>query len=50
MRIGYFLLAAYQPFLDAGFDEVYVANWGPHYREMIALHGEHVLPRLRRRG
>jgi G6PDH family F420-dependent oxidoreductase len=40
-------LAAYEPFLDAGFDEVYVANMGPHYRQMIALHGEHVLPRLR---
>ena len=42
-------LAAYEPFLEAGYDEVYVANMGPHYREMIALHGEHVLPELRRR-
>ena len=32
---------------EAGFDEVYVANMGPHYRQMIALHGEQVLPRLR---
>jgi len=40
-------LAAYEPFIDAGYDEIYVANMGPHYREMIALHGEHVLPRLR---
>ena len=41
-------LAAYEPFLEAGYDEVYVANMGPHYREMIALHGE-LLPRLRER-
>lgn len=40
-------LAAYEPFLEAGFDEVYVANMGPHYRQMISLHGEQVLPRLR---
>jgi G6PDH family F420-dependent oxidoreductase len=43
-------LAAYQPFVEAGYDEIYVANMGPHYAEMIALHGEHVLPRLRERG
>ncbi|HEX5428489.1 MAG TPA: hypothetical protein VFX00_09190 [Pedococcus sp.] len=28
---------------DAGYDELYVANMGPHYREMIAFYGEHVL-------
>lgn len=32
---------------DAGFDELYVANIGPHYAEMIAFYGEQVLPALR---
>ncbi|MFS3129811.1 TIGR03557 family F420-dependent LLM class oxidoreductase [Nocardioides sp. Bht2] len=40
-------VAKLQEFVDAGFDEVYVANIGPHYREMIAAYGEQVLPRLR---
>ncbi|MDP3893476.1 TIGR03557 family F420-dependent LLM class oxidoreductase [Nocardioides sp.] len=40
-------LAAFQPYLDAGFDELYVANMGPHYREMISAYGERVLPALR---
>lgn len=39
--------AAFQPYLDAGFDEVYVANIGPHYREMLKLYGEQVLGSLR---
>ncbi|MGH3347204.1 MAG: TIGR03557 family F420-dependent LLM class oxidoreductase [Nocardioides sp.] len=34
-------------FLDLGYDEVYVANMGPHYRDMIRMFGEHVLPELR---
>lgn len=38
---------AVQEYADAGFDEVYVSNIGPHWREMIAFYGEHVLPRLR---
>ncbi len=37
----------FAPYADAGFDEVYVANMGPHYREMIAMYGEKVLPALR---
>ena len=37
------------PYVDAGFDEVYVANMGPHYADMIAAYGEHVLPALRSR-
>lgn len=41
-------LAAYQPYLDAGFDEIYVANMGPHYADMIATYGAEVLPELRR--
>ncbi|MBI1376501.1 MAG: TIGR03557 family F420-dependent LLM class oxidoreductase [Frankiales bacterium] len=32
---------------DAGFDEVYVANMGPHFRDMIRAYGDEVLPRVR---
>ncbi len=39
-------VAAFAPFRDAGFDEVYVANMGPHYREMIEFYGREVLPAL----
>lgn len=37
---------AFTPYAEAGFDEVYVANMGPRWREMIAFYGEQVLPRL----
>ena len=40
-------VAAYAPFVDAGFDEVYVANMGPHYADMLAAYGSDVLPELR---
>ncbi len=40
--------AAYTPYLEAGFDEIYVANMGPNYRQMIEAFGAHVLPRVRR--
>ena len=40
-------LAVFQPYADAGFDEVYVANIGPHYREFFRLYSDQVLPRLR---
>jgi len=43
-------LAALQPYLDAGFEEVYVANMGPHYRDMIRAYGKDVLPELRTRA
>ncbi len=36
--------AAFDPFADAGFDEVYVANMGPNYRRMIEFYGDEVLP------
>jgi G6PDH family F420-dependent oxidoreductase len=36
-----------QQYRDAGYDELYVANMGPHFRDMIAFYGEHVLPALR---
>lgn len=38
---------AWAPYLEAGYDEVYVANMGPHYAEMIRMYGEKVLPALR---
>jgi hypothetical protein len=31
-------------FVSAGYDEVYVANMGPNYREMIEAYGREVLP------
>ncbi len=34
-------------YADAGYDELYVANMGPHYKEMIQFYGEKVLPDLR---
>ncbi|MDP3966657.1 MAG: TIGR03557 family F420-dependent LLM class oxidoreductase [Nocardioides sp.] len=38
---------AFTPYVEAGFEEVFVSNMGPHYREMLAAYGEHVLPALR---
>ena len=35
-------------FLDAGYDEIYVANMGPHYQGMLDLWRDEVLPELRR--
>jgi G6PDH family F420-dependent oxidoreductase len=40
-------LAQLREYRDAGFDEVYVANMGPHYREMIEAYGHDVLPTMR---
>jgi hypothetical protein len=34
-------------FASAGYDEVYVANMGPNYREMIDAYGRDVLPAVR---
>ena len=36
-----------QSFVDAGYDEVYVANMGPHYAPMIEAYGREVLPAVR---
>ena len=33
-------------YVDAGYDEVYVANMGPHYLAMIEAYGRDVLPEL----
>jgi len=38
---------AFGPFLEAGFDEIYVANMGPSYVEMLRAYGTDVLPALR---
>src|SRR3954453_1277676 len=43
-------LAAFQPYLEAGFDEIYVANMGPHSADMMKLYRDEVLPELRRSG
>jgi G6PDH family F420-dependent oxidoreductase len=43
-------LASMQPYVDVGFDEVYVANMGPNYRDMIRAYGKDVLPELRKRA
>jgi len=33
-------------YAEAGYDEYYVANMGPHHQEMIRFYGEQVLPKL----
>jgi G6PDH family F420-dependent oxidoreductase len=38
---------AMKKYVDVGYDEVYVANMGPHYLDMIELYGREVLPALR---
>jgi hypothetical protein len=38
---------SFRPFVEAGFDEVYVANIGPHYADMISRFGAEVLPAVR---
>ncbi|WP_426244656.1 TIGR03557 family F420-dependent LLM class oxidoreductase [Nocardioides sp. LHG3406-4] len=37
-------------YVDAGFDDLYVANMGPHYAQMIEAFGAEVLPALRERA
>lgn len=43
-------VAAFQPFLEAGFDEIYVANIGPEYAAMLRAYGRDVLPALKANG
>jgi hypothetical protein len=31
-------------YAEAGYDALYVANMGPHYREMIDFYGQQILP------
>jgi len=40
-------VAQLQEYVDAGYDEVYVANMGPEYLAMIQAYGQDVLPELR---
>lgn len=42
-------LKTYDPYLEVGFDELYVANMGPHYADMIRMYGKEILPELRKR-
>jgi G6PDH family F420-dependent oxidoreductase len=37
----------FQTYAEAGFDEVYVSNMGPHHRDFFDLYRDDVLPRLR---
>jgi G6PDH family F420-dependent oxidoreductase len=39
-------LSQIKEYADAGFDELYVANMGPHHEQMIDFYGREVLPRL----
>jgi hypothetical protein len=39
-------LEAFAPYVDAGFDEIYIANVGPHHADMLKRYGEKVLPEL----
>src|SRR4030095_6414241 len=38
---------AFRPYADAGFDEVYVANIGPHYGQMLEFYRDEILPAIR---
>jgi G6PDH family F420-dependent oxidoreductase len=40
-------LEAFQPYAKAGFDEIYISNIGPHYRDFFELYADEILPRLR---
>ncbi|WP_310962057.1 TIGR03557 family F420-dependent LLM class oxidoreductase [Nocardioides terrisoli] len=40
-------LSQLREYADAGYDELNIANMGPHYREMIAFYASEVLPRFR---
>jgi G6PDH family F420-dependent oxidoreductase len=40
-------IESFVPYLDAGFEEIYVANIGPHYADMIKRFGAEVLPAVR---
>ena len=40
-------LEAVKEYVDAGFEEVYVGNIGPHTSDMLQMWGREVLPQLR---
>jgi G6PDH family F420-dependent oxidoreductase len=37
-------LSQIRQYADAGYDELYLANMGPHHQEMIEFYGKHILP------
>jgi G6PDH family F420-dependent oxidoreductase len=39
-------LSQIREYADAGYDELYLANMGPHHQEMIEFYGKHILPSL----
>lgn len=41
-------LAQIRQYAEAGYDELYLANMGPHHQEMIEFYGRHVLPEVAR--
>lgn len=43
-------IEAFAPYVDAGFEEIYVADIGPHYQDMIKRFGAEVLPAVRERA
>jgi hypothetical protein len=40
---------AFTPYVEAGFSEAYVANVGPHYKQMFSVYADEVLPAVRER-
>ncbi len=43
-------LNAFKPYVEAGFDEIYVANMGSHSVDMLNLYRTEILPELRARS
>jgi G6PDH family F420-dependent oxidoreductase len=39
-------IAQIQQYADAGYDELYIANMGPHFADMVAFYGDEVLPHV----
>src|SRR5690606_36543220 len=39
----------FAPFAEAGFDDIYIANIGPDWRQMMEAYGKEILPELRSR-
>jgi G6PDH family F420-dependent oxidoreductase len=40
-------IEAFKPYVDVGFDEIYLANMGPHSQDMLKMYASEVLPQLR---
>jgi hypothetical protein len=39
-------LETIRKYADAGFDEIYVANTGPHYQGLFDLYAREILPKI----